>query len=69
MRGATNGQPSRLLKCRPANVMGRLQLSLILVVVIGPMILASAMYRRFWVPRNPQLPRRTDRHRAEALNS
>jgi hypothetical protein len=30
---------------------GRLQLILILVVVIGPMILASAMYQwRFWVP-------------------
>lgn len=31
---------------------GRLQLILILAVVIGPMLLASAMYQwRFWVPQ------------------
>ena len=37
---------------RPA-VRGRLQLLLILLVVIGPMLLATAMYQwRFWVPES-----------------
>ena len=35
----------------PARVRGRLQLLLLLLVAIGPMILATAMYQwRFWVP-------------------
>ncbi|MFY1054036.1 hypothetical protein ACOQNP_20645 [Ectopseudomonas khazarica] len=35
----------------PRKGRGRLQLLLILAIVIGPMLLASAMYRwRFWVP-------------------
>ena len=35
----------------PARRRGRLQLLLILMVVIGPMVLASAMYKfQFWVP-------------------
>ncbi|BCD85673.1 hypothetical protein PSm6_20800 [Pseudomonas solani] len=35
----------------PRRTRGRLQLLLILAVVLGPMVLASAMYKlRFWVP-------------------
>lgn len=43
--------PALALPERPRRARGRLQLLLILAVVIGPMVLASAMYHlRFWVP-------------------
>ncbi|WP_236211182.1 hypothetical protein [Metapseudomonas otitidis] len=43
--------PALALPERPRRARGRLQLLLILAVVIGPMMLASAMYHlRFWVP-------------------
>lgn len=36
---------------RKPRVHGRLQLILILLVVLGPMILATSMYKlKFWVP-------------------
>ena len=47
--------PSRMSEPRPPQIRrrGRLQLILVLLVAIGPMILATSMYRfKFWVPDN-----------------
>lgn len=47
----TMNPPSTLSDAAPRKARGRLQLIVILLVAIGPMILATAMYQwRFWVP-------------------